>query len=45
MTSNKYHTVEIVPKYNRTFDETGNIDTPNTQMNARALSWPRFKIL
>ena len=30
MKNNKYHSVEIVPKYNRKIVELGNIDTPNT---------------
>lgn len=30
---------EQIPKYNRKITETGNIDTPNTHIRARSLSW------
>jgi hypothetical protein len=39
MKNKKYHIVGEVPKYNRTFVERGTIDTPNTRILDRSLSW------
>jgi len=36
----KYHTVRTVLKYNRKIVERGKIDTINTQIHDRSLSWP-----
>jgi hypothetical protein len=39
MKTKKYHTVGTVPKFNTKIIETGKMDTPNTQINDRSLSW------
>ena len=40
MKTKKYHTVRTVLKYNRKILERGKIDTINTQIHDRSLSWP-----
>ena len=35
----KYHTVGTIPNLNIKIAERGNIDTPNTQIHDRPLSW------
>ena len=39
MKKKKYHTVGTVLKFNTKFVETGKMDTPNTQIHDRSLSW------
>jgi len=39
MENKKYHTVGIVPKSNIKIIERGKIDTPNTKIHDRSLSW------
>ena len=39
MKTKKYHTVGTVPKFNTKIVETGKMDTPNTQIHDRSLSW------
>jgi hypothetical protein len=37
----KYHTIGTAPNSNSKFLERGKIDTPNTQIHNRPLSWLR----
>jgi hypothetical protein len=39
MENKKYDTVETIPKSNIKMTERGKIDTPNTQIHDRSLSW------
>ena len=39
MKNEKYHTVGTIPKSNIKILERGKIDTPNTQIQDRSLSW------
>jgi len=45
MKNTKYHTVGTVPKSIRKIVERGKIDTPNTQIHDRSLSWLGIGIL
>ena len=39
MKNKHYHAIGTVPKYNKHVKERGNIDTSNTQIHDRSLSW------